>query len=1124
MTSQQGPTTGKQAFDVESQQVQQPIDKVPVNQSVGDLAQRSEAASNLDESNSGADRQNSRIEHRKMIGQHPMWQPGAVDHVRAYFLSPYFQASIQLAASILLLSVFLFVEQLHFSEDNIGAILLTIPMILAALDLGAGGRVFGSAVLASAAWGAVIGGIILTVAEYTHAYGTFLTILTVIFFGLLAFIRVADFIKGLMLAILAGIVIVLGQFVWPAEVLWTKLVWALVKAIWLASFAATATGLLVFATSVREKVPRQLSHHMRDAGHALSSIAAHVMPPCDQGDLSRMQSKRVTSDVFGSLDHDSAHEEPHNASQGDAGKEHPGKHLQHPSLQGVAHADLLHPSVVANLRRAADPEADHSLRHLADPATKTTSKLRAALAQTGLQAKLLAPFEPAWYGTCRVDVARWGKILQLMQPLVTRIAVLESLLEGHEPMMHSQVFMEEFGVNPLPTYKLMLATAAASIAHMSKCIGAAGRGDRIHRNCLIANCHKEAQMAEAREVTQAVLASHLKNVSSGRDFLGLGVHRRLYNVLRMESLEVYDKVCALEKAVEAALTQQIVYSWPWQWSIFGRGSKEDNGKAKGGWWSTVRKRVELELQPVTLFLTEMLGINFYRVIKGLILQSAPQCFGTWHNTVQTIKKNRHFRFGLLWFGVTTVVVCLIIPLSIHSGLVRRNRQYFMIIAAVSSFQERADNSLQRIVFRLLMSAIAASLGLAIMHGHPLASNPYGLTALTCTWGFLMGIVQLTAYKYAAFLSVMVLNAMIYNQFNYDRAPNATGKTAYYIARLSEYGLGMLVALIFTVLDPWYLSDDALQQVGAASKRCVELSCRTVEAYLEEVSLLEDLGPRDQVPSESKLQAENGSGAGEVDASQKAPQGVVRRGPNKAGGDEASRKLSMSPSKKAGGKEPDKKGIASLDPMSLLNQVALPLGGLGAQVAREKVAWHHGPLILPPIVPQSMQRLQLLLERASLLEMMVRQDAISSHKFTSYPHTPLQNMDSQIRAQLQAMRRTACVLCGTLASLGSQCAEDGSVEELLQALQELNVTRFEVSAATRKVQKEARAMHRAQGATSLCEGATEDDLLRMYGVLIGLEKMGAQLQLFGTILTRDAWLSRSLQEGWWQRRLRLFKIS
>ena len=38
----------------------------------------------------------------------------------------------------------------------------------------------------------------------------------------------------------------------------------------------------------------------------------------------------------------------------------------------------------------------------------------------------------------------------------------------------------------------------------------------------------------------------------------------------------------------------------------------------------------------------------------------------------------------------------------------------------------------------------------------------------------------------------------------------------------------------------YLSDDALQQVGAASQRCIELSCATVEAYLEEVSLLGEI--------------------------------------------------------------------------------------------------------------------------------------------------------------------------------------------------------------------------------------------------------------------------------------------
>ena len=41
-----------------------------------------------------------------------------------------------------------------------------------------------------------------------------------------------------------------------------------------------------------------------------------------------------------------------------------------------------------------------------------------------------APFEPAWYGACRVDLPHWTAILQALGPLITRIAVLESLLEG----------------------------------------------------------------------------------------------------------------------------------------------------------------------------------------------------------------------------------------------------------------------------------------------------------------------------------------------------------------------------------------------------------------------------------------------------------------------------------------------------------------------------------------------------------------------------------------------------------------------------------------------------------------------------------------------------------------------
>ena len=72
---------------------------------------------------------------------------------------------------------------------------------------------------------------------------------------------------------------------------------------------------------------------------------------------------------------------------------------------------------------------DASCRHLADPATKTIAELRPALIGTQLLT-MLAHFEPACFGACRVDLSHWPKILGALMPIVTKISVLESLLEG----------------------------------------------------------------------------------------------------------------------------------------------------------------------------------------------------------------------------------------------------------------------------------------------------------------------------------------------------------------------------------------------------------------------------------------------------------------------------------------------------------------------------------------------------------------------------------------------------------------------------------------------------------------------------------------------------------------------
>lgn len=68
-----------------------------------------------------------------------------------------------------------------------------------------------------------------------------------------------------------------------------------------------------------------------------------------------------------------------------------------------------------------------------------------------------------------------------------------------------------------------------------------------------------------RDLTKHIIDRYLASLSKGKDFNSLIPERRLYGVLRMEAVGVFESVCNLEKLVEAALTQPVQYTWPWQW-------------------------------------------------------------------------------------------------------------------------------------------------------------------------------------------------------------------------------------------------------------------------------------------------------------------------------------------------------------------------------------------------------------------------------------------------------------------------------------------------------------------------------------------------------------------------------
>ena len=57
----------------------------------------------------------------------------------------------------------------------------------------------------------------------------------------------------------------------------------------------------------------------------------------------------------------------------------------------------------------------------------------------------------------------------------------------------------------------------------------------------------------------------------------------------------------------------------------------------GGWCAAARARAEMELQPVIAVLKSLLGVGIFNTLKGLVLESAPCCWGSRERALQTVR-------------------------------------------------------------------------------------------------------------------------------------------------------------------------------------------------------------------------------------------------------------------------------------------------------------------------------------------------------------------------------------------------------------------------------------------------------------------------------------------------------
>ena len=81
----------------------------------------------------------------------------------------------------------------------------------------------------------------------------------------------------------------------------------------------------------------------------------------------------------------------------------------------------------------------------------------------------------------------------------------------------------------------------------------------------------------------------------------------------------------------------------------------------------------------------------------------------------------------------------------------------------------------------------------------LATNTYGLTAIVSAWAYLLGHIGIGTFKYAAYLGVMAINAMVFNQ--YSPEPGSHGSAQFYAARVCDYAIGISLAWLCQLRAP-----------------------------------------------------------------------------------------------------------------------------------------------------------------------------------------------------------------------------------------------------------------------------------------------------------------------------------
>ncbi|KAG2487722.1 hypothetical protein HYH03_013721 [Edaphochlamys debaryana] len=794
-----------------------------------------------------------------------------------------------------------------------------------------------------------------------------------------------------------------------------------------------------------------------------------------------------------------------------------------------------------------------------------------------------ASLEPPLLLASPISPPAWARMVAAADELLTRVAALECLASSSYQIAADASLQCYFGVDLVPPLRRAYAQVATTCATLADTILARGKGGEAAmrvRGCSAAfGLTWEETQAQLRAAMGEAFEGYWTRIRAAKGRQGARV--RLIEAHRMRGLAfmwvltsgIIDAIRELEAAVAAAHGIKHAPAAPPP-SAAGPGAAPASGgkapPAAGG----PRPGGGPPPPPPPSFVQRHFGWALHLLLVGLGLPLIGNLVHTIKTEVPALLRpggikallhSRVFQSGVKYWAALTTVLLLIIGLGQRSDTpeVRMYRPVFGYAAAVLSMSERVEATVSKVAFWVVGTAIGGTLGYICMIHTDLATNPYGLMAIICTFTFLVGCLSGHQLRTAIVLTLMTFSAVILCQ--YRGCCGATGTVEYYAARvLAVIAGGSVPVLVTNLVLPWYTSDWALQVMAGAFKAGMGLARRHYSSFYSDglrahaaahgaaatAELCARFGapaaPTDGIPVPP-------SPSGPYSASARSPPPLSTPPPSDtpdpkgtphdpshpppppsssdadavavlavAGGDPDDAGVDV-----GAGRTPQElraSGVPSLPgppPPPLLAAVTGPLAGVQASLAKDAVAWSRGLLATPAVVHSVLRSSHVLADRLAALGLVTAAPGAVRGAFSgwAFEHVvlPMRADMMAILDGLEALAGAACTLLLQMAgdTRAGEMEQVAARETLMEAVAELARRRLKIRTL---VLQQRRSFHaRVVGAPveDLPALTAPDDALRVFSVIFAFIQVSDKATVLARVVAGHqpcavSWLGRSFR--------------